>query len=103
MERKMTCISDIISFFPNFNAEGKKIKLGNLFDQLDQANGSQPGPITPRRLHVGSNSLFLTDTGRQAHKDLLTQCTMGQGRLQKKNRFFLGKSPKLWVGGGQES
>ena len=21
----------------------------------------------------------------------------------KKNRFFLGKSPKLWVGGGQES
>ena len=26
-----------------------------------------------------------------------------KGRLQKKNRFFLGKSPKLWVGGGQES
>ena len=23
--------------------------------------------------------------------------------IQKKNRFFLGKSPKLWVGGGQES
>ena len=21
----------------------------------------------------------------------------------KKNRFFLGKSPKLWLGGGQES
>ena len=21
----------------------------------------------------------------------------------QKNRFFLGKSPKLWVGGGQES
>ena len=26
-----------------------------------------------------------------------------KGSLQKKNRFFLGKSPKLWVGGGQES
>ena len=25
------------------------------------------------------------------------------GKAQKKNRFFLGKSPKLWVGGGQES
>ena len=23
--------------------------------------------------------------------------------FKKKNRFFLGKSPKLWVGGGQES
>ena len=23
--------------------------------------------------------------------------------IEKKNRFFLGKSPKLWVGGGQES
>ena len=27
----------------------------------------------------------------------------GKGSLQKKNRLFLGKSPKLWVGGGQES
>ena len=30
----------------------------------------------------------------------------GSTRLRegiKKNRFFLGKSPKLWVGGGQES
>ena len=26
----------------------------------------------------------------------------GKGR-HKKNRFFLGKSPKPWVGGGQES
>ena len=26
-----------------------------------------------------------------------------KGRHQKKNRLFLGKSPKLWVGGGQES
>ena len=25
------------------------------------------------------------------------------GKASKKNRFFLGKSPKLWVGGGQES
>ena len=23
--------------------------------------------------------------------------------FKKKNRFFLGKGPKLWVGGGQES
>ena len=30
---------------------------------------------------------------------------LGQLReaFKKKNRFFLGKSPKLWVGGGQES
>ena len=27
----------------------------------------------------------------------------GKGRHQKKIDFFLGKSPKLWVGGGQES
>ena len=26
-----------------------------------------------------------------------------KGRHPKKKRFFLGKSPKLWVGGGQES
>ena len=26
-----------------------------------------------------------------------------KGRGPKKNRFFLGKSPKLWMGGGQES
>ena len=28
---------------------------------------------------------------------------VNKGSLQKKNRHFLGKSPKLWVGGGQES
>ena len=29
--------------------------------------------------------------------------TSSLGKASKKNRFFLGKSPKLWVGGGQES
>ena len=29
--------------------------------------------------------------------------TFGLGKASKKNQFFLGKSPKLWVGGGQES
>ena len=28
---------------------------------------------------------------------------VNKGRHPKKKRFFLGKSPKLWVGGGQES
>ena len=29
--------------------------------------------------------------------------TISKGRGPKKIDFFLGKSPKLWVGGGQES
>ena len=33
----------------------------------------------------------------------LVRAIIPKGRGQKKNRFFLGKSPKLWVGGGQES
>ena len=30
-------------------------------------------------------------------------CVARLGKASKKNQFFLGKSPKLWVGGGQES
>ena len=29
--------------------------------------------------------------------------SFNSGKGSQKNRFFLGKSPKLWVGGGQES
>ena len=33
-------------------------------------------------------------------KNVYPHPSLGRG---KKNRLFLGKSPKLWVGGGQES
>ena len=35
-------------------------------------------------------------------KPVKTLVYLAKGR-GKKNRLFLGKSPKLWVGGGQES
>ena len=42
-----------------------------------------------------------------ASQQFLTRCPSPtlprQGRGKKKIDFFLGKSPELWVGGGQES
>jgi Ca2+-binding EF-hand superfamily protein len=49
MVDKETFIADMISFFPNYNAESNKTKLGKLFDRLDDVSGSQSGFITSRQ------------------------------------------------------
>ena len=40
MVDKKTFIADMMSFFPNYNAESNKTKLGKLFDRLDDVSGS---------------------------------------------------------------
>ena len=49
MVDKETFIADMISFFPNYNAESNKTKLGKLFDRLDNVSGSRSGFITSRQ------------------------------------------------------
>jgi len=49
MVDKKTFIADMMSFFPNYNAESNKTKLGKLFDRLDNVSGSQSGFITSRQ------------------------------------------------------
>ena len=62
-----------------------------------------------RKAHqVGLSEVGLPDIYRQTLMDRPTQNKIlirgapHKGR-HKKKRFFLGLSPKLWVGGGQES
>ena len=50
------------------------------------------------------NKKLVVEIRKQITTDgVITSTTKNKGRHPKKNRFFLGKSPKLWVGGGQES
>ena len=49
MVDKETFIADMMSFFPNYNAESNKTKLGKLFDRLDDVSGSRSGFITSRQ------------------------------------------------------
>ena len=49
MVDKKTFISDMMSFFPNYNAKSNKNKLGKLFDRLDDVSGSRSGFITSRQ------------------------------------------------------
>merc|ERR1719264_1959506 len=49
MVDKKTFIADMMSFFPNYNAESNKTKLGKLFDRLDDVSGSRSGFITSRQ------------------------------------------------------
>ena len=62
-----------------------------------------PGPVINEGYVVVKGSLCGGIDG--ANLTHLNNETM-QSRVREgiqKNRFFLGKSPKLWVGGGQES
>ena len=44
--------------------------------------------------------LQILDFDHQHVLEIVIKLSKGRG---KKNRLFLGKSPKLWVGGGQDS
>ena len=64
MVDKETFISDMISFFPNYDAESNRNKLGNLFDRLDKVAGSPSGYITSRQymlVTVAFSNLNLED------------------------------------------
>ena len=45
----------------------------------------------------------ITNTDTNHNRLFSTPSNLSLGKASKENRFFLGKSPKLWVGGGQES
>ena len=49
MVDKETFISDMMSFFPNYDAESNRNKLSNLFDRLDKVAGPPSGYITSRQ------------------------------------------------------
>ena len=62
MVDKETFISDMMSFFPNYDAESNRNKLGNLFDRLDKEPPS--GYITSRQymlVTVAFSNLNLDD------------------------------------------
>ena len=64
MVDKETFISDMMSFFPNYDAESNRNKLGNLFDRLDKVAGSPSGYITSRQymlVTVAFSNLNLED------------------------------------------
>ena len=64
MVDKETFISDMMSFFPNYDAESNRNKLGNLFDRLDKVAGPPSGYITSRQymlVTVAFSNLNLDD------------------------------------------
>lgn len=64
MVDKESFIADMMSFFPNYNAESNKTKLGKLFDRLDDVSGSRSGFITSRQymlVTIAFSNRTLTD------------------------------------------
>ena len=79
-----------------------RVLVADLFPTLGENLLTQLSKDDKQLLHQGALFIGAINPDK-LFSSVVYNCHIAKGRHQKKNRFFLGKSPKLWVGGGQES